>query len=59
MISGEESSCSKFYKCWELKEKVEGIYTERMVIFLSKVTETAVACSFVCNSILLCRNDDF
>ena len=30
-----------------------------MVISLSRVTETAVACSSVCKSIFLCGKDDF
>ena len=36
-----------------------GIYTEHMVISLSRVTEIAVACSYVCKSIFLCGKDDF
>ena len=55
MINGEGSCCSKLSKCWELREKDRKIYTEHMVISLSRVTETAV----VCKSIFLCENDDF
>ena len=44
MINGEPSCCSKLSKCTELREKDGGIYTEHMVISLSRVTETAVAC---------------
>ena len=53
MINGEGSCLliSKLSKCWELREKGEGIYTEHMVISLFRVTETAVACSSVCKSI--------
>ena len=47
MIYGEESCCSKLSKCWELRDKNGGKYTEHMVIYLSRVTETAVACSSV------------
>ena len=36
-----------------------GVYTEHMVISLSRVTDTAVACSSVCKSIFLCEQDDF
>ena len=35
------------------------IYTEPMVISLSRETETEVACSSVCKSIFLCGKDDF
>ena len=56
---GEESCCSKLSKCWELREKDVGIYTEHIVISLSRVTEIAVACSSVCKSIFLCGKDDF
>ena len=59
MIYGDGSCWSKLSKCWELREKDGGIYTERMVISLSRVTETAVACSSVCKSIFLCGKDDF
>ena len=59
MIYGEGSCCSKLSKCWELREKDGGIYTEHMVISLSRVTEIAVACSSVCKSIFLCGKDDF
>ena len=59
MIDREVSCCSKLSKCWELKEKDWGIYTEHKVISLSRVTETAVACSSVCKSIFLCGKDDF
>ena len=53
MIYGEESCCRKISKCWELREKDGGIYTKHMDFSLSRVTETAVACSFVCKSIFL------
>ena len=59
MIYGEGSCGSKLSKCWELREKDGGIYTEHTVISLSRVTETAVACSYVCKSIFLCGKDDF
>ena len=59
MIYGEGSCCSKLSKCWELREKDGGIYTEHIVISLSRVTETAVACSSVCKPIFLCGKDDF
>ena len=36
------------------REKDGGIYTEQIVISLSNVTETAVACSSNCKSIFLC-----
>ena len=45
--------------CWELREKDGGIYTEHIVIALSRVTEIAVVCSSVCKSIFLCGKDDF
>ena len=47
-IYGDGSCISKLSKCWELREKDGGIYTEHMVISLSRVTEIAVACSSVC-----------
>ena len=53
MIYDEGSCCSKLSKCWELREKDGGIYTEHMVISLSRGTETVVACSFVCKPIFL------
>ena len=59
MIYGKGSCRSKLSKCWELREKNEGIYTENMVISLSRLTETAVASSSVCKSIFLLGNDDF
>ena len=59
MIYGEGNCCSKLSKCWELREKDGRIYTDHMVISLSRVTETAVACSSVCKSIFLCGKDDF
>ena len=59
MICGEGIYCSRLSKCWELREKDGGIYTEHMVISLSRVTETAAACSSVCKSIFLCGKDDF
>ena len=59
MIYGEGSCCSKLSKCLEFREMDGGIYTEHMVISLSRVTETAVACSSVCKSIFLCGKDDF
>ena len=59
MICGEGSCCSRLSKCWELREKDGGIYTEHMVIYLSRVTETAAACGSVCKSIFLCGKDDF
>ena len=46
-------SISKLSKCWEFREKDGGIYTEHMVILLSRVTETAFACSSVYKSIFL------
>ena len=58
MINGEGSCCSKLSKCWELREKDGGIYTEHMVTSLSRVTEIAVACRFVCKSIFLQGKDD-
>ena len=48
MLYGEGSCCSKLSKCWKLREKDGGIYTKHMDIPLSRVTETAVACLFVC-----------
>ena len=36
-----------------------GIYTEHIVISLSRVTEIAVACNSVCKSIFLSGKDDF
>ena len=36
---------------------MEEIYTEHMLIFLSRVTKTAVACSSVCKSNSLCGKD--
>ena len=51
----EGSCCSKLSKCWDLREN-DG---EHKVISLSRVTETAVACSSVCKSIFLCGKDDF
>ena len=59
MINGEGSRFSKLSKCWGLREKDGGIYTEHMVISLPRLTETAVACSSVCKSIFLCGKDDF
>ena len=52
-IYGEGSCCSKLSKFWEFREKDGGIYTS-----LSRVTETAVACSSVCKSSFLCGKDD-
>ena len=49
----EGSCCSKLSKCKELRENDGGIYTEHMVISLSRVTETAVAGSTVCKSIFI------
>ena len=59
MIYEEGSCCSKLSKCWELREKDGGIYTEHMVISLSGVREIAVACSSVCKSIFRCGKEDF
>ena len=56
---GEGSCCSNLPKCWELREKDGGMYTEHIVISLSRATEIAVACSSVCKSIFLCGKDDF
>ena len=47
MIYGEGSCCSKLSKCWELREKDGGMYTDHIVISLSRVTERAVVCSSV------------
>ena len=59
MIYGEGSCCSKLSKFWELREKDGGTYTDHVVISLSRVTETAVACIYACKSILLCGKEDF
>ena len=59
MIYRVGSCYSKSSKCWELRAKDGGIYTEHMVISLSRVTEIAVACSSVCKSIILCGKGDF
>ena len=42
-----------------VKKKDGGIYREHMAIFLSRMTETAVARSSVCKSIFFCHKDDF
>ena len=34
-------------------------YIQNILFFLSRVTDTAVACSSDCQSIFLCRKDDF
>ena len=44
---------------WSEEKKGGEIYREHMVIALSRLTETAVACSYVCKSIFLCGKDDF
>ena len=59
MIYIEGRCCSKLSKCWELREKDGGVSTKHMDISLSRVTETAVACSLFVNQSFFCGKDDF